>query len=117
MAKTTRAPWHAKGHQVFGRFESDGPIATVHFPATFISVAEQIADANARLIAAAPEMLEALEAVHRAINSPEFKAWERAAALTHIRSHGLEAKGYEGEQFIEKVEAAIAKARNEDADD
>lgn len=41
-----------------------------------------VAKANAHLIAAAPELLEALEAVELARNTDEAKDWERATKLT-----------------------------------
>lgn len=61
------------------------------------------------LISASPVMLDALETVKRAIESKEFKEWEGKAFLTEIRSG--DRKGYTGEQFMGKVNAAIELAK------
>lgn len=83
--------------------------------------------ANARLVAAAPEMFEALKTVVRALESDEWKAWEGMAVLSEQRSKGhlmIEAVekgtdmprlGYQGEQFMDAVRGAIAKAEGRDS--
>lgn len=54
MSKHTPGPWHAMGWNVY---DKDDMIADAGF------VSEVKSDANARLIAAAPDMLEALESI------------------------------------------------------
>jgi hypothetical protein len=59
--------------------------------------------ADARLIAAAPEMLEALEAAHREL-------------LTVLDSINREVVHHDGDEFherLQRIEAAIAKAKGE----
>ena len=52
----TKGPWEARGEKILAKTD-DGNITLV--------IAQKIAgQANARLIAAAPELLEALESIH-----------------------------------------------------
>ena len=62
--------------------------------------------ANARLIAAAPELLAALKKVKRILNSPEFRAVE-----DYARVHGVQ---YRGNEFTQPdMDNAIRKAEGE----
>jgi hypothetical protein len=83
-------------------------VAKVHIP----TVDEQhggwtsgeISEANARLIAAAPELLEAVKALTSKLlaleSSPEFTSVFHLAAI-----HG---QPYEGDTYVRELEAAVA---------
>lgn len=77
-----------------------GPLADVYLPQHnlgFPSMRAEEREANARLIAAAPDMLEALDAVHK------FAA----------KFDGMAERSPEEEAVLEMVHAAISKARGE----
>ena len=102
-------PWIAENEDI------DNPRVTLYrvVDAEGIFIAESIEQGDASAIAAAPEMYEALEAVVRVIESEEFAEWEGLAAMMALRSGGT--GGYEGEQFMPRVQAALAKARREES--
>lgn len=95
MSAHTPGPWHIQddhGKRWIETNGNDDTIAEIHRRRRMGSVYScEEADANARLIAAAPDLLEALE---------EFMA------------HGEQAFGHDFEVMV-KARAAIAKARGE----
>lgn len=82
-AKHTPAPWTAAASMVSGAVKNSvfaGPrgnciLATVRDPF------QEVAEANARLIAAAPDMLKALKESHRALMHYEWYAGKDANGL------------------------------------
>ena len=75
-------------------------------------------EGEAEVIAKAPQMLEALLAVRRALSSQEWREWEGKAMTMEIRERGHEITfsdqgelnpplGYHGEQFMHLVHEAI----------
>jgi hypothetical protein len=97
MSKHTLGPWAYSRWDRFGdaRFyiaQKDGAPYTPHFSDVATLIAEtcsgelvQIQEANARLIAAAPELLEALEVIIKSVDAGS------AAILTHLQRVAREA--------------------------
>lgn len=111
----TPAPWIAKGQLVF---------AGETCQATFIAhcnpdsdLFQSTAEENARLIAAAPELLEALKCAKAMdiLNAIDIGEDMRRWALEILVSYGYDQKGdITYQQFVnEKIETAITKARGE----
>ncbi len=100
MSKHTPGPWEANGYHIRQRVTGTRSIAEVaytgphHTPAhEYPKSCRLVDEANARLIAAAPDLLEALEAI---MGSDVFE-WNGSAAFW----------------LQDKVRAAIAKAKGE----
>ena len=110
MSSHTPAPWEAMGGTYVKASDQLG--IRLFGMGSFPEVSDAEIEADARLIAAAPEMLAALETAQRVLRSKEFRRWEGQAALMVIRGQG---SPYQGEQCIDAIEAAIAKARGEAA--
>lgn len=93
MTKHTQGPWLVEGRTVYA-LNDDGYnrfsalVQDAHTPGDEL-------EANARLIAAAPELLEALEGV------------------TDMAADMIPSMGFAGLALIEAARAAIAKARGE----
>ena len=84
------------------RNRDNDPVASTNFA----GYSPKTAAANARLIAAAPEMLKALKKVKRILESREFRAVEDSAT-----AHGVQ---YRGKAFTQPdVDDAIRKAEGE----
>jgi hypothetical protein len=107
MSKHTKAPWQVgnKGHNANIVYSGDSGIADVYGIYQHTSLEEILLDkkcaeglANARLIAAAPELLEALE---------------NAQATIHLIAHHENRKSYAGCQDCASVRDLIAKAKGE----
>lgn len=103
--KHTPAPWRVssespriiqKDYRAIGSDAGFLIASTMGHDNSGFYASEQEADANARLIAAAPELLEALEACTKAMASvlPDFNPYDQAA--------------------YDKARAAIAKAKGEE---
>jgi hypothetical protein len=100
MTNHTPGPWEANGYHIRQRVTGTRSIAEVaytgphHTPAhEYPKSCRLVDEANARLIAAAPDLLEALEAI---MGSDVFE-WNGSAAFW----------------LQDKVKAAIAKAKGE----
>lgn len=96
----TLGPWIVDGNVIRGDKQSNGSVSVacvldVAYP--FGRFAGESTQANARLIAAAPDLLEALKALH---------GWCKAE-IEHFDSTGPD------EWIMEKALAAIAKATGE----
>ena len=87
----TPGPWLAD-HDCDIRTEAGTPIA---YLAQTVAMATEEAEANARLIVAAPELLEALEALLREFNQSLPDARERERARKNARAAIARAKGEE----------------------
>ena len=106
MSKHTPGPWHIKPYRNFRKciwasFETN-PYPLAHVP---VMGHQKHVDANARLIAAAPELLEALKDLAQSIVWKEFgecRGFSDSMPLPVITS-------------VEKARAAIAKATGEQA--
>jgi len=90
--KTVNSEEHPVAHVVSGEWgdEHEGRMLV------YGSVDEEFAEANARLIAAAPELLEACKAVYEHVGKGGDLDW-------HLREYGL----------AEQLAAAITKAKGE----
>ena len=100
MSKHTPGPWEANGYHIRQRVTGTRSIAEVAYtgphhtpPHEYPKSCRLVDEANARLIAAAPDLLEALEAI---MGSDLFE-WNGSAAFW----------------LQDKVKAAIAKAKGE----
>lgn len=100
MSKHTPGPWEANGYHIRQRVTGTRSIAEVAYtgphhtpPHEYPKSCRLVDEANARLIAAAPDLLEALEAI---MGSDIFE-WNGSAAFW----------------LQDKVKAAIAKAKGE----
>jgi hypothetical protein len=100
MSKHTPGPWEANGYHIRQRVTGTRSIAEVAYtgphhtpPHEYPKSCRLVDEANARLIAAAPDLLEALEAI---MGSDVFE-WNGSAAFW----------------LQDKVKAAIAKAKGE----
>ena len=105
MAEHTPGPWGADGLFISSRVDTSGPYRTI--------VADCLCDddhegaANARLIAAAPELLAALEQALAVIGSDGMRLACDLAAL-----HGMPYRGPTVDRAA--MRNLIAKARGED---
>ncbi len=63
--KHTKGPW--KAYQTSGKTIIETKLHTLDSPRKYIAILEEGTDQDAKLIAAAPEMLEALELAHRTL--------------------------------------------------
>ena len=105
MSKHTPGPWTLDGNYVYG---SNFVIAQVYQ----ISFENPEGKANARLIAAAPEMFDVLKETLEVLESKEFKDEMGLASTMHIRAGS---KGYEGKMLpISNIVNAISKAEGKD---
>lgn len=100
MSKHTLGPWEANGYHIRQRVTGTRSIAEVAYtgphhtpPHEYPKSCRLVDEANARLIAAAPDLLEALEA----IMDSDLWEWNGSAAFW----------------LQDKVRAAIAKAKGE----
>ena len=100
MSKHTPGPWEANGYHIRQRITGSRSIAEVAYtgphhtpPHEYPKSCRLVDEANARLIAAAPDLLEALEAI---MGSDLFE-WNGSAAFW----------------LQDKVRASIAKAKGE----
>lgn len=100
MSKHTPGPWEANGYHIRQRVTGTRSIAEVAYtgphhtpPHEYPKSCRLVDEANARLIAAAPDLLEALEA----IMDSDLWEWNGSAAFW----------------LQDKVKAAIAKAKEE----
>ena len=100
MSKHTPGPWEANGYHIRQRVTGTRSIAEVAYtgphhtpPHEYPKSCRLVDEANARLIAAAPDLLEALEAI---MGSDIFE-WNGSAAFW----------------LQDKVKAAIAKAKGD----
>jgi hypothetical protein len=109
----TPGPWHADFGETFRIREGDGSsVAYTQFVHLRGRRDTEEATANARLIAAAPELYEALELIWREWSlscdpTDDFPDWPQDAM-------GVMNDAYKN-GFAEKARAAIAKARGETA--
>jgi len=116
----TKGPWYYAGPSDIGRdsysIYGSGPLAYTAGPSDYGDAAE----ANARLIASAPAMLEAIETAGRIVGQvqdmPRMSADERAYALsrasdalggTYFKTTGKPLEWW-------RYEAAIAKAKGQE---
>ena len=109
MSKHTPGPWQVAEtrhkYDTLIRNRDNDPVASTNFAGYY----PKTAAANARLIAAAPELLAALKKVKRILESRAFRAVEDSA-----RIHGVE---YKGEGFTQPdMDNAIRKAEGEPAE-
>jgi hypothetical protein len=97
MAKHTQGPWRVA---IGSRLEIRGPRDEIGWPVPVVYNAglhtDETAQANARLIAAAPELLAALQSI--------------AETFTWAKNHGGKGYQYAVEDLGDIVAAAIAKA-------
>ena len=102
--KWTPGPWHCHRNSVFWEFGSDerGQLGDVCASAFSVEGwapvnAEEVMEANARLIAAAPELAEALE------------------AMVERFGHDIFTMPAEDRELLTRARAALAKAKGEGA--
>jgi hypothetical protein len=76
MSKHTKGPWKTDGSGIGVYSESTG---TMVAGATFPNL--QVARADAQMIAAAPELLNALELVKAHLSDPECAIWRHVHAV------------------------------------
>ena len=108
--KHTPGPWHAdiKASRSIGLYDADGThIAVVD--AKIGSVTRQRREHDARLIAAAPELLGALKSAEYAVNIT------RATLMDSVETHGthggwLHSEALRLDSELDLIRAAIAKA-------
>jgi hypothetical protein len=105
MSKHTPGPWEANGYHIRQRITGTRSIAEVAYtgphhtpPNEYPKSCRLVDEANARLIAAAPDLLEALEKCAAVIGAPQEGHW---------------ATDDEVNDAYDSAVAAIAKAKGE----
>lgn len=107
--KHTPGPWHASGTKVFGL---DAITSEQDHPRHLICMIPHAVDpknnpdqvANARLIAAAPNLLEALQFMYEAVSEIRSEEWP-------VKGLGIGVSPSHLDALLRKAEAAIEKAQ------